>query len=255
MKKPFLFAVKSFIVATVFSVSYISGGFTASAQELSNRRQGYGQGKVVDRLNRPVDAVAFDETFKSLGARALTDDSNAVLLTFDQGYENGYTEKILDTLKEKNVRAIFFLTGDYAKKETSLCQRMVDEGHMLGNHGMKHALQPALSREELREELMSLHELVLEKYGVEMQYMRPPCGEFSEVSISCAKELGYQTLMWSFAYVDWLPDKQPLHDKALQAMTNAAHGGAIYLLHSVSATNADVLGEVIDALRAKKLNV
>ncbi len=227
----------------------------ASAQALSDKKCGYGQGTATDSKNCPTGAVDFNSQYEKYDAYALTDDCNRIILTFDQGYENGYTEPILDVLKEKNVSAIFFLTGDYAKKEDKLIRRMIDEGHILGNHGMTHASMPELSSDELKEEIMSLHDFVLENYGYEMQYLRPPCGEFSEESLNTTSELGYKTLMWSFAYVDWKTDDQPSPSIALEKITSSAHGGGIYLLHSVSSTNAAVLSEAIDNLRAKGYNI
>ena len=108
-------------------------------------RIGFGQGSAVDGQNRPLDAVSFSQRYADLGAYALTGEDDRVLITFDQGYENGYTARILDTLKEKNVQAVFFLTGDYAKREPELVKRMIAEGHVLGNHGMTHASIPELS--------------------------------------------------------------------------------------------------------------
>ena len=139
-------------------------------------KHGYGQGTAVDENNRPCGAVSFTEQYSNMGAFALTDDADRIILTFDQGYENGYTDDILDTLKEKNVQAIFFLTGDYAKREPELVKRMIAEGHVLGNHSMNHASLPTLSHDEAKDEIMSLHEYVLNNYGYEMQYFRPPCG-------------------------------------------------------------------------------
>ena len=110
-----------------------------------NTKIGYGQGTAVDEKNRPVDAVQFNSRFGDLDAFALSEDENRIIITFDQGYENGYTAKILDTLKEKDVQVIFFLTGPYAQTEHDLVQRMIDEGHILGNHGMTHASLPTLS--------------------------------------------------------------------------------------------------------------
>lgn len=222
-----------------------------SVSALSSTSHGYGQGTQTDSNNCPLGASDFNHIYGRFDAFALSEDPERIILTFDQGYENGYTEKILDTLKEKNVKAIFFLTGDYAKKETALVNRMIEEGHILGNHGMTHAKFPELTDNELRKEISSLHEYVLETYGYEMQYLRPPCGEYSEKSLSISKSLGYKTVMWSFAYVDWNTDSQPDPCKALSHMTNSSHGGAIYLLHSVSSTNSEVLGQLIDNLRSK----
>ncbi len=217
----------------------------------ASEKLGYGQGTAVDNENCPTGAVDFNSKYSKYDAYALTNDKNRIILTFDQGYENGFTTPILDVLKEKNVKAIFFLTGDYAKKEEALVKRMIEEGHILGNHGMTHASLPELNSDELKEEVTSLHEFVFEKYGYEMQYLRPPCGEYSEEMLSGCQQMGYKTLMWSFAYVDWKTDDQPNHSESLQKIVSSAHGGGIYLLHSVSSTNAAVLGDAIDGLREK----
>lgn len=216
---------------------------------------GYGQGTAVDENNCPTGAVEFNSMYCDSGTYSLTGDKSRIIITFDQGYENGYTSKILDTLKEKNVSAIFFLTGDYAKKEKALVRRMIDEGHVLGNHGMTHAKLPDLSPDELKEEVMSLHQYVLDEYGYEMQYFRYPCGEYSEETIEQLRNLGYKTLFWSFAYVDWKTDSQPSPDTGFRKLTESAHGGEILLLHSVSSTNAEILGDVIDTLRAKGFKI
>ena len=216
---------------------------------------GYGQGTTLDEKGRPADAVQFTQRYSDLGAYALSSDENRIIITFDQGYENGYTEKILDTLKEKNVKAIFFLTGDYAQKESTLVQRMIDEGHILGNHGMTHASLPELSDSEAEEEIMSLHNYVMDNYGYEMQYFRCPCGEYSERALETIAECGYKTVFWSFAYVDWKTDSQPDPSISIQKLTDSAHGGEILLLHSVSSTNAEILGQVIDGFRAKGFTV
>ena len=218
-------------------------------------KHGYGQGTAVDENNRPCGAVSFTEQYSNMGAFALTDDADRIILTFDQGYENGYTDDILDTLKEKNVQAIFFLTGDYAKREPELVKRMITEGHVLGNHSMNHASLPTLSHDEAKDEIMSLHEYVLNNYGYEMQYFRPPCGEYSDEALEITKECGYKTVFWSFAYVDWKQDDQPEPSASLKKLTDSAHGGEILLLHSVSATNAQILGDVIDGFRAKGYKV
>ncbi|MCR4888522.1 MAG: polysaccharide deacetylase family protein [Ruminococcus sp.] len=218
-------------------------------------KKGYGQGTAVDSLNRPTDALRFNEQYSTLDAYAVSEDENRIIITFDQGYENGYTAKILDTLKEKNVSAVFFLTGDYAKKEPALVKRMIAEGHTLGNHGMTHASLPTLSDEAARTEIMSLHDYVLNNYGYEMQYFRCPCGEYSEQALETVQKCGYKTVFWSYAYVDWKTDAQPAPEEAVRKLTSSAHGGEILLLHSVSSTNAAVLGEVIDQFRAKGFKV
>ena len=220
-----------------------------------NTKIGYGQGTNVDENNRPVDAVQFNSRFGDLDAFALSEDDKRIIITFDQGYENGYTAKILDTLKEKNVSAVFFLTGDYAKKEPALVKRMIAEGHTLGNHGMTHASLPTLSDEDAKKEIMSLHDYVMDNYGYQMQYFRCPCGEYSAKALETVHECGYKTLFWSSAYVDWNTDSQPSPAEGLKKLSDAAHGGEILLLHSVSATNAEILGDLIDNFRAKGFTV
>ena len=218
-------------------------------------KKGYGQGTAVDEKNRPVDALQFNSRFGDLDAFALSEDDKRIIITFDQGYENGYTAKILDTLKAKNVQAVFFLTGPYAKTETALVKRMINEGHILGNHGMTHASLPTLSDEDAKKEIMSLHNYVMNNYGYQMQYFRCPCGEYSEQALETDKKCGYNTLFWSSAYVDWNTNSQPSPAEGLKKLTDAAHGGEILLLHSVSATNAEILGDLIDNFRAKGFKV
>ena len=216
---------------------------------------GYGQGTAVDEKNRPIDALQFNSRFGDLDAFALSGDDKRIIITFDQGYENGYTAKILDTLREKNVQAIFFLTGPYAKTESALVKRMINEGHILGNHGMTHASLPTLCDEDAKKEIMSLHDYVMNNYGYQMQYFRCPCGEYSEQVLETLKNCGYKTLFWSSAYVDWDTNRQPVPAEGLKKLTDAAHGGEILLLHSVSATNAEILGQMIDNFRAKGFKV
>lgn len=225
------------------------GAVSVQSKELDNTLCGYGQGREVDDENRPVGAEMFNEQYSPYDAYAMT-DSDTICLTFDQGYENGYTEPILDTLKEKNVKAVFFLTGDYAERNKELVRRMIDEGHIIGNHGMDHASLPKLSEEDARTEIMSLHDYVKENYGYEMKYFRPPCGEYSEKALATVQSCGYKTLVWSFAYCDWDVNDQPEPSEALERVSSAAHKGAVYLLHSVSATNCEILPDVIDNIRA-----
>ena len=216
---------------------------------------GYGQGTSVDGENRPEGALQFNSRYAGVDAFALSEDRSRIIITFDQGYENGYTAGILDTLAAKGVKGIFFLTGDYARREQELVRRMIDEGHMIGNHGMTHASLPKLSEEAAKEEIMSLHEYVLDNYGYEMQYFRCPCGEYSERALELVRECGYKTLFWSSAYVDWKTDAQPSPSESLAKLSASAHGGEILLLHSVSETNAHILGELIDSFRDKGFKV
>ncbi len=236
-------------VTASIAVSALTGS-AADISSLDGTCRGYGQGRETDENNRPIGAVMFNDEYCQYGCYAMLEgEDKEIHLTFDQGYENGYTSSILDTLKDKNVKAVFFLTGDYAKRNEDLVRRMIDEGHIIGNHGMKHASLPKLSEEEAKNEIMSLHDFVKEKYGYEMTLFRPPCGEYSERSMAEVRQLGYKTLLWSFAYPDWDVNNQPDPTEAFDRVTGAAHGGEICLLHSVSSTNAEILPRVIDTLR------
>lgn len=216
---------------------------------LSTEKHGYGQGVQLDDKNRPTGALDFNANYGKYGATALREDKKNILLTFDQGYENGYTAQILDTLKEKKVKAVFFLLQDYAERNPELVQRMIDEGHIVGNHSVSHYSMPDLSAEECQQEIEGLQEYMKQNFGVTMKLFRPPMGEFSEQSLSVTKDCGLSTMLWSFAYADWDVNAQPDPAQAKEKLIGAAHEGAVYLLHSVSQTNAEVLGEVIDGIR------
>lgn len=240
-------AAAAVMVSYMFALPVSAENFT----ELSSEKIGYGQGRNCNGENIPYGAVDFNLAYGKYNACAVNENSSGITLTFDQGYENGYTSAILDTLKEKNVKAVFFLTGDYAKKETELVKRMIAEGHVIGNHGMKHLSLPTLSYDDAVCEISSLHDYVKENYGYEMKLFRPPCGEYSERALATAQSLGYRTYLWSFAYCDWDVNDQPNEAEALERVTGAGHNGAIYLLHSVSETNCKILPQVIDSLRSK----
>lgn len=223
---------------------------TSDIESLDKTKIGYGQGIQVDELNRTLGAVDFNEKYSKYNAVAISNNSDdkTITLTFDQGYENGYTSVILDTLKEKNVKAIFFVLQDYAEKNPELVKRMIDEGHIVGNHSVSHYSMPSLSGEECKNEIMGLHDYMLENFNYEMTLFRPPMGEFSEYSLAQTQAVGYKTVLWSYAYADWDVTAQPDYETAYQKLVSAVHPGAIYLLHSVSKTNAEVLPAFIDKL-------
>ena len=179
----------------------------------------------------------------------MPEEGNKIYLTFDEGYENGYTGQILDTLKEKNVKAIFFITGPYLNKEKELIQRMVDEGHQVGNHTINHPSLPSLSDKKVEDEVLDLDRKFYEEFGKPMKYLRPPMGEFSERTLSITKSLGYTNVFWSFAYRDWETDNQKGKDYAYNTVINALHPGEVMLLHAVSKDNAEALGDIIDTAR------
>lgn len=221
----------------------------AELAAMDTKVNGWGLGPSTDDQNRPLDATRAQEKYGMYDAYYIGPAGDNIYLTFDEGYENGYTAKILDVLKQKDVKAVFFVTMQYAKNEPELIQRMIDEGHVVGNHSVRHKSMPTLSIDEMISEVVDLHEYVLENFGYEMYLFRPPMGEFSQQSLAVLQNLGYKTMEWSFAYYDYDVENQPDHQKAYDKIVTAAHGGAIYLLHAVSETNTAVLGDVIDAFR------
>lgn len=178
---------------------------------------------------------------------------NSIYLTFDAGYENGYTEKILDVLKKEKVPAVFFLVGNYIEENPEIVRRMVEEGHTVGNHTMTHPDMSAISdKDAFKKELEELSCIYEETTGHKMKKLyRPPQGKYSENNLKQAKELGYKTILWSLAYVDWYVDKQPSREEALNKLNERIHPGAIVLLHSTSKTNAEILEELIKGWKAK----
>ena len=172
-----------------------------------------------------------------------------IYLTFDAGFENGNTEKILDALKKHNAPACFFLVGNYLETNPELVNRMVEEGHIVGNHTMHHPDMAAIgTKEAFTEELTALEELYKDVTGQDMlKIYRPPQGRYSQSNLEMAKELGYTTVFWSLAYVDWYENQQPTKEEAFNKLLPRIHDGAIVLLHSTSKTN----GEIMDDLLSK----
>ena len=219
----------------------------ARFESCDNTKVAYGMGVETDSENRPLGAIQAQRQYGDMGGLFIGDSSEQRLwLTFDEGYENGCTAGILDTLKEKNVRAVFFVTYDYCERNPELVKRMIDEGHTVGNHTWSHPSLPECSPDELYSELSLLHSYVKDNFSYDMYVMRPPKGEFSERVLTCARELGYTTVLWSSAYPDWDTNNQPDPRQAYDKITSKTHNGAVYLLHAVSETNATILGDVID---------
>lgn len=169
-----------------------------------------------------------------------------IYLTFDLGYEAGYTETILDVLKEKNVKACFFITAHYLNTQPEIVKRMIEEGHDVGNHTVNHKSMPEISEQELKKEVMDLHTAIYEKFGYEMKYIRPPKGEYSERSLQLCNEMNYQTIMWSFAYDDWEESKQGREEYGKKKILDNLHPGEVMLLHGTSKDNMNILGECIE---------
>jgi len=176
----------------------------------------------------------------------------SLYLTFDSGYENGFTPKILDVLKEKRAPAIFFVTGQYIKEQPDLLRRMAAEGHLIGNHSWSHPDMTTVSNERLKAELDKVKEGVAQAAGQkEMKFLRPPRGIFSDRTLAESRRLGYTNVFWSVAYVDWDTKRQRGADYAFDQVTSQLHPGAVLLLHSVSKDNADALGRIIDYARSQ----
>lgn len=230
------------VLAMAAAVTVALSVFASSALEtgawgLSFRQEGMPPvgNAGVDQLKR-YDAAYIGDTTKQ-----------TIYLTFDSGYENGCTGKILDVLKKHNAKAAFFLVGNYIEKNADLVRRMVDEGHIVGNHTMHHYDMSKIGdKDTFSRELGDLEALFKEVTGKELsKFYRPPQGIYSEDNLKMAQELGYKTVFWSLAYVDWNQDSQPSKEQAFSKLLPRIHNGAVVLLHSTSQTNAEILDELL----------
>lgn len=243
MKKAIVYSV----LLCLFSLSLIS-------QVMAYSNEAYNWSFNPSKNNQPATTEAhFEELLKKYGGFYIGDTTKKeIYLTFDNGYENGYTEKVLDVLKDKQVPAAFFITGHYLKTEEDLVKRMVEEGHIVGNHSYHHPSLPEVSDERLVRELESLRTEYKNVTGDDdMRYLRPPRGIFSERTLAKSEELGYTNVFWSFAYKDWETDQQKGWKHAYDSVMNRIHPGAVMLLHSVSSDNAEALPKIIDELESQ----
>nr|WP_229263945.1 delta-lactam-biosynthetic de-N-acetylase [Cohnella cholangitidis] len=171
-------------------------------------------------------------------------------LTFDNGYENGYTPRILDVLRDKSVPAAFFVTGHFVKEQPELISRMAKEGHIIGNHSWSHPDMSRIGADRIRGEMDKVKAGVAELTNQpEMRYMRPPRGIFSGRMLGACRELGYTGVFWSIAYRDWDVNRQQGWHYAYESVMSQLHPGAVILLHSVSRDNAEALARIIDDAR------
>lgn len=177
----------------------------------------------------------------------LNGEEKVIYLTFDAGFENGYMPNILDVLKKHDIKATFFLVGNYLETEPDLVKRMIEEGHIVGNHTYTHPDMSKISdAEAFSSELVKFEEKYKEVTGQDLvKFYRPPQGKFSESNLKQANELGYKTFFWSLAYVDWYVNDQPTKEQAFSKLIPRIHPGAVVLLHSTSKTNSDILDELI----------
>ncbi len=218
---------------------------------LETERLGWGQGKQVNELNQPIGAVTYQEKYGQWGGVFLAPEAETptIYLTFDFGYETGYSAAILDTLKEKNAPATFFVVGSYAKNNAGTVERMLAEGHTVGSHSATHKDMTALSDEEARAEITDFNAQFAQQFGVTPTLFRFPEGVFSQRLLALAANEGMRSVFWSYAYADWDANAQPDKAESLEKALAAAHPNAVYLLHPM-ATNSAMLGELIDGLRA-----
>lgn len=200
--------------------------------------------------NIPTDALTYVSKYSHLGGIFLAPLVNTVYFTFDCGYEGGFTNQILDTLKLKNVRCVFFITGQYARENPALVLRMINEGHIVGNHTWSHPDCPQKDLLTVQEDIFKLQDYVKTTYNYDMKLFRYPYGYFSEMLLKFLSLQGFTQMFWSYGYRDWVTNDQPDEGSSKRNIIKAACPGMIYLLHTESKTNANILGDCIDGIRA-----
>lgn len=246
-------AQKVSIVAVLFLVMYALGALTAKKVEsvgvsalLHEKSENWGLGFGTE--GKPPTGNASAEELKKYDAYFIGDTTqNTIYLTFDCGYENGNTEPILDALKKHDVKATFFVVGNFLETSPEIVKRMIAEGHTVGNHTYHHLDMSAISSmDAFKKETQDVENLFEQITGTPItKFYRPPQGKYNIENLKMAQELGYHTFFWSLAYVDWYQDKQPTKDEAFGKLLKRIHPGAIVLLHSTSSTNAQILDELL----------
>lgn len=238
-------------VVLIFTAAFFAGHFAARTAEvigisLIQSSDGNWGLSFREEGKPPVANATFEELAKYDAYYAENTEDKVLYLTFDCGYENGNTPAILDALKKHNVKATFFIVGNYLSTSQDLVKRMIEEGHNVGNHSFHHPDMSAMDKETFSKELGELEKLYEESMGQPMKkYYRPPQGKYSENNLKIAKELGYKTYFWSLAYVDWDPKQQPSCEEAFDKLLKRVHPGAIVLLHNTSKTNGEILDELL----------
>ena len=246
-------AQKVSIVAVLFLVMYALGALIAKKAEsvgvsalLHEKSENWGLGFGTE--GKPPTGNASAEELKKYNAYFIGDTTqNTIYLTFDCGYENGNTEPILDALKKHDVKATFFVVGNFLETSPEIVKRMIAEGHTVGNHTYHHLDMSSISSmDAFKKETQDVENLFEQITGTPItKFYRPPQGKYNIENLKMAQELGYHTFFWSLAYVDWYQDKQPTKDEAFGKLLKRIHPGAIVLLHSTSSTNAQILDELL----------
>lgn len=255
MKK--YFYVFSIFVIAIFTFSIINSTqnlqtvqtSSESISSLSNKKIEWGIKRNDNHMQPDLGSTNKKILDEYKGIAMGNSESKKVYLTFDEGYEAGYTEKILETLKQNEVKATFFITAHYVNSQPDLVEKMIEEGHIIGNHTVNHKSMPSLNLEEIKKEVMDLHTSIYERFGYEMKYIRPPKGEYSEKTVAYCNSLGYTTVMWSFAYDDWDENKQGREEYAKKKILDNIHNGAVILLHGNSKDNTNVLDTCIKEIK------
>jgi peptidoglycan-N-acetylmuramic acid deacetylase len=233
------------LALTVFAICFLS-----SPVDAASTGQPYHFGFKKSKNGRPasINEEGFKDVVQKNGAIFMGDTTQKELyLTFDNGYENGNTAKILDVLKEKRVPAAFFVTGHFVKDQPDLVKRMTAEGHVIGNHSWSHPDMTQISGERIKAELDKVQAETVKLTGqAGMHFLRPPRGIFSDAMLAEAAKNGYTSVFWSVAYKDWDIQAQRGGDYAYDSVVKQLHPGAVILLHSVSKDNADAMGRIID---------
>ncbi len=241
------------LIVAIFSLTVVSSnmqnGIETSVTPIENQKIGWG----IKRNDKHEQPDVGEENRKVLeknnGICLGNKEKPYIYLTFDEGYEAGYTRSILDTLKNNEVKATFFITAHYLNTQEELVKQMLEEGHIVGNHTVNHKSMPSLTNDKIKTEVMDLHQALYGKFAYEMKYIRPPMGEFNERTLNITGSFGYKTVMWSFAYEDWDEKKQPNLEKAKEKIIANLHNGEIMLLHGNSKTNTDILDSVIKQVK------
>lgn len=249
MKEKYKTVLMSILIIIVFAISLIVANnnqtVSTSVGSTNSKTIGWGIKRANNNMQPDVGAENKKMLEENNGICLGKDNKKIIYLTFDEGYEAGYTEKILDILKENDTKATFFITSHYLNTASELVERMITEGHTIGNHTVNHKSLPSINDDEIEKELMKLHQAVYEKFNYEMKFMRPPKGEFNERTLNKTSQLGYKTVMWSFAYFDWDEKKQPSVEESKKMIIKNFHCGEVMLLHPNSKTNSEVLDSII----------
>lgn len=237
----------------LFAAAFLAGHFSAQAKNhffpatITCSAEGNWGLSFQEEGQPPVANASMEEMKKYDAYYAKDTDEKIIYLTFDAGFENGNTPQILDALKKHNVPATFFVVGTYIESNPDLIKRMVADGHTVGNHTYHHPDMSKMStKASFEKELSTVEDAYKKVIGKEMtKFYRPPQGKYNETNLQMAKDLGYHTFFWSLAYVDWYENNQPTKEAAFEKLLGRIHPGAIVLLHSTSATNAQILDELL----------